>query len=605
MFEPKYRPSTSVNSLPNDPVPDNPIHMILSLVRAGFCRAVIVLSVCWIGASHSFAQQTDPSEAIQIERELLVLDTELDAKIAQAASLSAGLSRLRESDHAAMLYRRDQHSVDMMSHAIQMIEKLESLPADNPTHIAVRARLSQKFRRVDDLIIQRLAEIDERIVEASESAATLSGAAVFTRQAYIKSLYSIRNQVLETMVDVIPARESLGIHSGEFREQAELTLFHHAERLVALLELSTAASLELARQRGLTPSDPSFLYAQTELQNQHETELAQLISITEALERLDVDTTSYRATIVKQRGVLSADLFKKDILKNIALEYWESVRATLGARSADVILNTLVILLILFAALWLSRFARRATNAALQRLNTTVSKLHKDILVSTSGVVIMGLGVLLALGQMGISLGPMLAGLGIAGFIVGFALQDSLANFAAGGMILIYRPFDVDDYVEVAGEIGLVKKMSLVTTTIHTFDNQTLVIPNNKIWGSVIKNVTAQRTLRVDLVFGVSYDSDIEKVERILSEVVSQHPKVLSDPEPKIRVDSLGDSSVNFIVRPWATREDVWEVRWDLIRSVKIRFDAEGIVIPFPQRDVHVSYEGEPQDQITRVENRS
>ena len=139
--------------------------------------------------------------------------------------------------------------------------------------------------------------------------------------------------------------------------------------------------------------------------------------------------------------------------------------------------------------------------------------------------------------------------------------------------------------------------MSLVTTTVNTFDNQTLVIPNTKIWGSVIKNVTAQRTLRVDLVFGVSYDSDIEKVDRILSEVVSQHPKVLSDPEPKIRVDSLGDSSVNFIVRPWATRDDGWEGRGDLIRSVKMRFDAEGIVIPFPQRDLHVSYKDESRNQ--------
>jgi len=571
--------------------------MTLSLASAGFFRAIIVLSVCWIGASNSFAQQADSSETIQIERELLVLESELDAKITQADSLSADLSGLRESDRAAVLYRRDQHSVDMMAHAIQMIEKLESLPADNPTHIAVRARLSQKFSKVDDLIIQRLAEIDERIVAASENAATLSGAAAFTMQAYIKSLYSIRNRVLETMVDVIPARESLGIPSDKFREQAELILFHLAERLVALLELSTAASLELARERGLTPSDSSFLHAQTELQNRYETDLAQLIRITEALERLDVDTTSYRATIVKQRGVLSADLFKKDILKNIVLEYWESVRATLRARSADVILNTLGILLILFAALWLSRLVRRATTAAIQRLNTTMSKLHKDILVSASGIIIMGLGILLALGQMGISLGPMLAGLGIAGFIVGFALQDSLGNFAAGGMILIYRPFDVDDYVEVAGESGLVKKMSLVTTTIHTFNNQTLVIPNSKIWGSVIRNVTAQRSLRVDLVFSVSHHSDIETVERILSEVVLQHPKVLSDPEPKIRVDSLGESSINFIVRPWAAREDIWEVRWDLIRSVKMRFDTEGIVIPFPQRDVHVSYKDEPQDQ--------
>ena len=208
----------------------------------------------------------------------------------------------------------------------------------------------------------------------------------------------------------------------------------------------------------------------------------------------------------------------------------------------------------------------------------------------------MGVGILLILGQLGISLGPMLAGLGIAGFIVGFALQDSLANFAAGGMILLYKPFDVDDFVQVAGQEGLVKKMSLVSTTINTFDNQTLIIPNNKIWGDVIKNVTAQRVRRVDLEFGVSYSSDIEQVERILAEVVKEHPKVLPEPEPNIRVQSLGDSSVNFIARPWAAREDVWNVRWDLIRAVKLRFDQEGIEIPFPQRDIHLSY-SEPSIQ--------
>ena len=503
----------------------------------------------------------------------------------------------QDSDHTALLYRRDHHSLDILSHVIKMIEKMGLMPADSVTQIAVRSRVTERLASVDDLIIQRLEELDQRITDANESIGALSGADIFVRKAYIKSLFQLRNQVLAAMVQIIPARESLGIASDEFRSQAELILFSHAERLLALLELSAAASLELSREQGLTTSDPDFVRAKTELQIRHETELTHLIEITNALENLGLDTATYRATIVRQRGVLSTELFQKDILGNIIFEYWESLRSTLSSRSADVILNALVILLILFGARWLSRLARRATVAALGRTKTSMSKLHKDILVSTAGTVIMSLGILLALGQMGISLGPMLAGLGIAGFIIGFALQDSLANFAAGGMILIYRPFDVDDYVEIAGEKGLVKKMSLVTTTIHTFDNQTLVIPNNKIWGSVIKNVTAQRTLRVDLVFGVSYDSDIEKVERILSEVVSQHPKVLSDPEPKIRVDSLGDSSVNFIVRPWATRDDVWEVRWDLIRSVKMRFDAEGIVIPFPQRDLHVSYQDESRNQ--------
>jgi small conductance mechanosensitive channel len=214
--------------------------------------------------------------------------------------------------------------------------------------------------------------------------------------------------------------------------------------------------------------------------------------------------------------------------------------------------------------------------------------LLKDILVSASGGLVMFVGILVALSQIGISLGPALAGLGVAGFIVGFALQDTLGNFAAGGMILFYRPYDVNDFVEVSGASGLVKKMNLVSTTITTFDNQTLVIPNSKIWGDVIKNVTAQATRRVDMEFGISYSDDIEKTERILRDIVEAHEKVLASPEPNIRLHKLGDSSVNFVVRPWTATADYWDVYWDITREVKMRFDREGISIPFPQRDVHV-----------------
>ena len=200
----------------------------------------------------------------------------------------------------------------------------------------------------------------------------------------------------------------------------------------------------------------------------------------------------------------------------------------------------------------------------------------------------MGLGLLIAVSQLGISLGPLLAGLGIAGFVIGFALQDTLSNFAAGMMILFYRPFDVGDVVEAGGVFGTVNSMSLVNTTILTFDNQTLVVPNNKIWGDVIKNLNSQRQRRVDMMFGVSYADDIPLVERLLNEVVASHELVLAHPEPVIRLHELGDSSVNFIVRPWVNSEDYWAVYWDITREVKMRFDAEGVSIPFPQRDVHL-----------------
>jgi small conductance mechanosensitive channel len=218
------------------------------------------------------------------------------------------------------------------------------------------------------------------------------------------------------------------------------------------------------------------------------------------------------------------------------------------------------------------------------------------MIISTVTNITMLLGLLIALSQLGISLGPLLAGLGVAGFIIGFALQDTLANFASGVMILLYRPYDVGDMVDVGGVFGKVDKMSLVSTTVLTIDNQTLVVPNKKIWGDVIKNVTAQRTRRVDLEFGISYGDDIEKAERILKEIVESHDKVLEEPAPNIRLHKLGDSSVNFVVRPWTKTPDYWEVYWDITREVKLRFDREGITIPFPQRDVHI------QQRDTQIE---
>jgi small conductance mechanosensitive channel len=209
------------------------------------------------------------------------------------------------------------------------------------------------------------------------------------------------------------------------------------------------------------------------------------------------------------------------------------------------------------------------------------------ILSSVRNLTIM-LGILIALAQIGVSLGPLLAGLGIAGFIIGFALQDSLANFASGMLILLYRPFDVGDFVEAGGVRGTVANMSLVNTTFMTFDNQRLIVPNNLIWRSVITNVTAQRTRRIDLVFGISYEDDIEHAERVLQSIIDDHDAVLKDPEPLIRVLELGESSVNIGVRPWVKTADYWETYWELTKIVKLRFDKEGISIPYPQRDVHI-----------------
>jgi small conductance mechanosensitive channel len=171
-----------------------------------------------------------------------------------------------------------------------------------------------------------------------------------------------------------------------------------------------------------------------------------------------------------------------------------------------------------------------------------------------------------------------------------FALQDSLSNFANGLMILFFRPFDVGHFIDAGGVSGKVESLNLVSTTIKTLDNRLMVVPNNKVWQDVITNASALDERRVDMEFGIGYDDDIDKAQAILEEVVAAHPKVLEKPAPKICVNSLGESSVNFIVRPWAKRAHRLGVFWDITREVKKRFDAEGIGIPYPQRDVHIHF---------------
>ncbi len=249
---------------------------------------------------------------------------------------------------------------------------------------------------------------------------------------------------------------------------------------------------------------------------------------------------------------------------------------------AAVFLGTLFVFWIL------ARVARRMVRRALASDRVKGSQLLEQTMVSVTGKLVLLLGLVVALSFLGIELGPVLAGLGIAGFVLGFALQDSLANFAAGTMILLYAPFDVGDAIEVAGVTGVVDSMSLVSTTILTFDNQRVIVPNSKTWGDVIKNITAEDLRRVDMVFGIGYDDDIPEAEGHLTRIVEEHPKVLDDPAPVIKLTELADSSVNFIVRPWCATSDYWDVRWDITRRVKLVFDEEGISIPYPQRDVHL-----------------
>ncbi|UCE72500.1 MAG: mechanosensitive ion channel [Nitrospiraceae bacterium] len=196
--------------------------------------------------------------------------------------------------------------------------------------------------------------------------------------------------------------------------------------------------------------------------------------------------------------------------------------------------------------------------------------------------------ILAALSQIGIQTTSFIAVIGAAGLAVGLALQGSLSNFAAGFLMIIFRPFKVGDYIEGAGTAGTVEKIQLFTTQLTTPDNKTVIIPNTKLTDDNIINYTAKGTRRVELVAGISYDDDIDKARNVLSSVIAEDERILKDPAPLIAVSAMADSSVNFVIRPWVNSGDYWSVYFSLTENIKKRFDQEGISIPFPQRDVHI-----------------
>ncbi|MEZ9197414.1 mechanosensitive ion channel family protein [Shewanella sp. 10N.286.54.B9] len=306
------------------------------------------------------------------------------------------------------------------------------------------------------------------------------------------------------------------------------------------------------------------------------------------LDQLGQDTAMYKQTLFSISGDITQDVLNFDVASSLLSEWMSIAKTQALENGASIIFKLIIFSLILFLSSLVGKIVKRVVQKTVSNSKLKFSYLLQDFFVSMVGKAVFALGLLIGLSQLGFELAPLLAGFGIAGVIIGFALQDTLSNFASGMMILIYRPFDVDDLISAGGVTGRVSHMSLVSTTIKTLDNQRLIVPNNKIWGDTINNITVEHQRRVDLTFGIGYGDNIEHAEKVLTEIIMAHPKVLKDPAPMVKLHVLGESSVDFIVRPWVRPIDYWDVYWDITREVKMRFDAEGISIPFPQRDVHI-----------------
>jgi small conductance mechanosensitive channel len=266
----------------------------------------------------------------------------------------------------------------------------------------------------------------------------------------------------------------------------------------------------------------------------------------------------------------------------IAVSSWLT-SAEGGFRWAANVIQFIVTMLVFYL---LSVASGRLVKKVFAKPNKLSTLLLDFLQIGTRRLVLL-IGLFVGLSALEINVGPVLAVVGAAGFVVAFALQNSLSNFASGLLTLIYRPFDIGDLINVAGTLGEVETMNLLSTQLRTPDHQLVVVPNNLVWADTIINVTGIKRRRVDLIFGIGYSDDIDKAQKILEEIVAAHELVLKNPAPIVKLHELADSSVNFICRPWVRPVNYWDVYWDVTREVKRRFDNEGVSIPFPQQDVH------------------
>jgi small conductance mechanosensitive channel len=264
----------------------------------------------------------------------------------------------------------------------------------------------------------------------------------------------------------------------------------------------------------------------------------------------------------------------EDIIKQL-----QSVVAEYGLQVVGAV-ATLII------GTWIAKIISKYVGKTLKKkdIDETLSK----FLVSLVKIGLIAFVIISAAAQIGIQTASFVAVIGAVGLAIGFALQGSLSNLAAGVMLIIFKPVKVGDYIEGGGSTGVVESVGIFVTTLVTVDNKVVYVPNATLTSGNITNYTVKDTRRVDMVFGISYSDDIDKARSAINEVINANSKILKEPKPAILVSALGDSSVNFNVRPWVNTADYWDVYFDVTEQIKKKFDEQKISIPFPQRDVHI-----------------
>jgi small conductance mechanosensitive channel len=532
-----------------------------------------------------FAQKSSFDAALagiaQARTDLSGLQPRLDA----AQGLLQRLLSLRTEQKLSDLIRR----IYALAQDVSRVDP--SLPAVQPYRAEV-IRLLLGIPADLDAGTQRLRTELNALVSTSDGAKPADQAALDSRRSDIIDRQIALQRLALTDIDWLK-RYNQDVTALNDRLRARLA--DSAESTAMFLELSTQDLRSLRLRQREIPQDADLKASVSVAEQRVRSIAARLDALLDVMQSAGMNVSGYRQEMIAATGEITTDILDLHVVSGLAHRAGAAARSWVIDDAPTLILRLILVVLIVFLTRAGARLARTLTARAFDKSVFGTTALRRHIVISTSSKVVIAVGIFLALAQLGFSAGNLLAGLGVAGIIVGLALQNTLSNFTAGLLILVYRPFDIGDDIEVAGMTGNVRGMTLANTTLAAGDNQIIVIPNNSVWSNIIKNSSISDLRRIDMTFAVPYADDVATVEALLRRIVTEHPKVLPDPAAVVRLNALAESSMSFIVRPWTHRLNYWDVYWDITRAVKLRFDQEGILNPAPQRRVFHSNEAAPQ----------
>tara|TARA_Y100000389_G_C17469806_1_gene529277 strand:+ start:1756 stop:2634 length:879 start_codon:yes stop_codon:yes gene_type:complete len=277
-------------------------------------------------------------------------------------------------------------------------------------------------------------------------------------------------------------------------------------------------------------------------------------------------------------------------VSEFAIFDWSTLPMLIKDKGIDLGIDFTIRLATALAIFFIGKFVVKLIISAISKImaKQTADRTLELFICNLVHISLMVVVIIASIGALGIETTSFIAIFGAAGLAVGLALQGSLSNFASGVLIVLFKPYRVNDFIEAAGISGTVEKVQILTTILKTPDNKQIIVPNSQIMDSIITNYSSNNIRRIDMIVGVSYNDDIEIVKKTLQEIISKDKRVLSEPKTMIAISELADSSVNFVVRPWVKSANYWDVKFEMIETIKKRFDEEGISFPYPQQDVHL-----------------